>query len=171
MDRRQNWMSHSEVTPRNGGEGSRARFALAFLRIVLGTLFIWVFFENLNKGLYSPSGYAGLINHYIQNGHAPQALKAVMSFMAARANVAGPIQGFTEISFGVLLLIGLLTRPVAVAAFLFLTTLWIAEWGTAWIWELLVPMFVALALAMGAAGRTWGVDAVLRKKYPSIPLW
>jgi uncharacterized membrane protein YphA (DoxX/SURF4 family) len=150
---------------------TKARIALALLRIVLGTLFIWVFFENLNKGLYSPDGYSGLIKHYIQNGHAPQVLKSVMSFMAARASIAGPLQGFTEISFGVLLLIGLLTRPVALAAFLFLTTLWVAEWGTAWIWELLVPMFVALALAIGAAGRTWGVDAALARKYPSIPLW
>jgi uncharacterized membrane protein YphA (DoxX/SURF4 family) len=164
-------MSNPEVTPRNGGKESRARFALAFLRIVLGVLFIWVFFENLNKGLYSSDGYSGLINHYIQNGHAPQALKSVMSFMVAHANIAGPLQGFTEISFGVLLLIGLLTRPVALAAFLFLSTLWVAEWGTAWIWELLVPMFVALSLAIGAAGRTWGVDASLARKYPSIPLW
>ena len=150
---------------------SSARFALAILRMVMGALFISVFFENLNKGLYSPSGYAGLINYYIEKGQDPQALKSVMSLMASHASVAGPIQGLTEISFGILLLIGLLTRPVALAAFLFLTTLWIAEWGTAWIWELLVPMFVAIALAIGAAGRTWGVDAVLRKKYPTIPLW
>lgn len=154
-----------------GEKQTRAQIALVFLRIVLGALFIWVFFENLNKGLYSPDGYSGLINHYIQNGRAPHALKSVMSFMAGHANIAGPLQGFTEISFGALLLIGLLTRPVALAAFLFLTTLWIAEWGTAWIWELLIPMSVSLALAIGAAGRTWGVDAALARKYPSSPLW
>ncbi len=164
-------MSNAEVPPRDERKESRARFALVFLRIVLAALFIWVFFENLNKGLYSAEGYAGLINHYIQNGHAPQVLKAVMSFMAAHANVAGPVQGLTELSIGVLLLFGLLTRPVAVAAFLFLMTLWVAEWGTAWIWELLVPMFVALALVIGGAGRTWGLDAILARKYPSIPLW
>lgn len=160
-------MSNREI----GEKQTKAQIALVFLRIVLGALFIWVFFENLNKGLYSPNGYSGLINHYVQNGRAPQALKWVMSFMAAHANIAGPLQGFTEISFGVLLLIGLLTRPVALAAFLFLTTLWVAEWGTAWIWELLMPMSVALALAVGAAGRTWGVDGALAKKYPSNSLW
>lgn len=154
-----------------GEKQTRAQIALVFLRIALGALFIWVFFENLNKGLYSPDGYSGLINHYIQKGGAPHALKSVMSFMAAHANIAGPLQGLSEISFGVLLLIGLLTRPVALAAFLFLTTLWIAEWGTAWIWELLMPMSVALALVVGAAGRTWGVDAALARKYPSSPLW
>jgi uncharacterized membrane protein YphA (DoxX/SURF4 family) len=153
------------------GKQTGARCALSMLRIVLGVLFISVFFENLNKGLYGASGYAGLINYYIENGHAPSVLKSVMSLMVAHANVAGPLQAVTEISFGILLLIGLLTRPVALAAFLFLTTLWISEWGTAWIWELLVPMAVALALVIGSAGKTLGVDALLARRYPSSPLW
>jgi len=130
-----------------------AQVALTILRLGLGSLFVWVFFENLGKGLYSPSGYSGLINYYIEKGHAPQLLKSVMALMANHANVAGPMQGVTEITFGLLLFIGLLTRPVALAAFLFLSTLWIAEWGTAWIWELLMPMIVALVLMIGAAGR------------------
>ena len=149
----------------------RAPIALAFLRLGFASLFIWVFFENLGKGLYSPSGYSGLINYYIEKGHAPQVLKSVMAFMANHSNVAGPMQGLTEITFGVLLLIGLLTRPVALAAFLFLSTLWIAEWGTAWVWELLMPMIVALALIIGAAGRKWGIDGVLARRYPRSPLW
>src|SRR6266571_3547548 len=155
----------------NADRQAGARCALSMLRIVLGALFISVFFENLSKGLYSASGYAGLINYYIEKGGAPQALKAVMAVMAAHSSVAGPLQGLAEISFGVLLLVGLLTRPVALAAFLFLTTLWVSEWGTAWIWELLVPMFVGLALVIGAAGRKWGVDAALAKKYPGLPIW
>src|SRR5215216_7499277 len=99
---------------------SRAQAALTILRLGLGCLFIWVFFENLGKGLYSPSGYSGLINYYIEKGHGPQLLKSVMGLMASNAGVAGPMQGLTEITFGVLLFIGLLTRPVAFAAFLFL---------------------------------------------------
>jgi uncharacterized membrane protein YphA (DoxX/SURF4 family) len=94
-----------------------------------------------------------------------------MAIMANHATVAGPMQGLTEITFGVLLLIGLLTRPVALGAFLFLSTLWIAELGTAWIWELLVPMLVALALVIGAGGRKWGIDAVLAKRNPRSLLW
>jgi len=152
-------------------EDAGARAALAILRIGLGTLFIWVFVENLGKGLYSPSGYSGLINYYLEKGHGPQLLKSVMALMASHATVAGPLQGFTEITFGVLLLLGFLTRPVALGAFFFLSTLWLAEWGTAWIWELLMPMIVALVLVIGAAGRRWGIDAILARRYPRIPLW
>src|SRR5437588_11753457 len=126
-------MSNADNSFRGNAERQAgARCALSMLRIVLGALFVSVFFENLNKGLYSPSGYSGLINYYIEKGHAPQLLKSVMALMASHATVAGPMQGFSEITFGVLLLIGLLTRPIAFGAFLFLTTLWAAEWGTAW---------------------------------------
>src|SRR6185369_15556612 len=96
----------------------RAQCALTILRVALGSLFVSVFFENLGKGLYSPSGYAGLINYYIEKGHAPQLLKSIMAFMASHATVAGPMQGLTEITFGVLWVIGLLTRPIALGAFL-----------------------------------------------------
>lgn len=150
---------------------SRAQVALTLLRVGLGCLFIWVFFENLGKGLYSPSGYSGLINYYIEKGHGPQLLKSIMGFMAGHATFTGPMQGLTEITFGVLLVIGLLTRPIALGAFLFLSTLWVAEWGTAWIWELLIPMIVALALVIGSAGRKWGVDQLLARRYPRSLLW
>lgn len=150
---------------------SRAQYALTLLRLGLGCLFVWVFFENLGKHLYSPSGYAGLINYYIEKGHAPQLLKSIMGFMAGHATIAGPMQGLTEITFGVLLVLGLLTRPIALGAFLFLSTLWVAEWGTSWIWELLIPMLVALALVIGSAGRKWGVDSLLARRYPRSSLW
>src|ERR1041385_6010544 len=155
------------IEPRN----DRAQVALAILRLALGSLFVWVFFENLGKGLYSPSGYSGLINYYVANGHAPQLLKSIMAVMANHASIAGPMQGLTEVTFGALLLIGLLTRPVAVGAFLFLSTLWVAEWGTSWIWELLIPMIVALALMIGAAGRKWGIDALLARRNPRSVFW
>jgi uncharacterized membrane protein YphA (DoxX/SURF4 family) len=145
--------------------------ALTILRLGLGCLFVWVFFENLGKGLYSPSGYSGLINYYIEKGHAPQLLKSVMAFMANHATFTGPMQGLTEITFGVFLVIGFLTRPIALGAFFFLSTLWVAEWGTSWIWELLMPMIVALVLMIGAAGRKWGVDALIARRYPRSFLW
>ena len=144
---------------------------LAIVRITIGAMFLWVFFENLGKGLYTPAGYAGLINYYIKASHSPAAWKAVMGLAASHAAMAAPLQAMTEISLGILLLVGLLTRPVAFVAFLFLGSLWISEWGTSWIWELLVPVLASLALAVGRAGRAWGVDAFLARRWPSSPWW
>jgi uncharacterized membrane protein YphA (DoxX/SURF4 family) len=149
----------------------RAQIGLALVRVTIGAEFLWVFFENLGKGLYTPAGYSGLIRHYIAASHAPGAWKAVMAVAANHAAMAAPLQAMTEISLGVLLLIGLLVRPAAFVAFLFLGSLWLSEYGTSWIWELLVPVLASLGLAIGSAGRKWGVDAWLAQRWPSSPLW
>ena len=141
------------------------------VRLTIGAMFVWVFFENLGKGLYTANGYAGLINYYIKASHAPAVWKAVMGQAASHAAMAAPMQGLTEISLGILLLLGLLTRPAAFVAFLFLGSLWISEFGTAWIWELLVPVLASLAVAVGRAGRAWGADSWLARRWPSSPLW
>jgi len=144
---------------------------LAIVRVTIGAMLVSVFFENLGKGLYRPAGYAGLINYYITNSHSPALWKSVMGLAASHASLAAPMQGLTEISLGVLLVIGLFTRPAATVAFLFLGSLWISEWGTAWIWELLVPVMASLGLAVGRAGRKWGVDAWLAQRWPTAPGW
>jgi uncharacterized membrane protein YphA (DoxX/SURF4 family) len=149
----------------------QAAKGLAIVRLTIGAMFVWVFFENMGKGLYTPAGYASLINYYVQHSHSPAAWKAVMSLAASHAAMAAPMQAMTEISLGILLVIGLLTRPAAFVAFLYLGSLWVSEWGTAWIWELLVPVLASLALAVGRAGRTWGVDAWLAQRRPSPPWW
>ena len=144
---------------------------LALVRLTIGAMFVWVFFENLGKGLYTPAGYAGLINYYIKSSHSPAIWKAVMGLAASHAAMAAPMQGLTEISLGVLLVLGLLTRPVALVAFLLLGSLWVSELGTSWIWELLVPVVASLGLSVGRAGRAWGVDALLARRRPTSLLW
>jgi uncharacterized membrane protein YphA (DoxX/SURF4 family) len=159
----------SDVT--TGSNLQQAANGLALVRLTIGAMFVWVFFENLGKGLYTPAGYAGLINYYIKASHCPAVWKSVMSLAANHAAMAAPVQAMTEISLGILLVIGLLTRPAALVAFLYLGSLWISEWGTSWIWELLVPVLASLGLAIGSAGRRWGVDAWLSHRWPSSLFW
>jgi uncharacterized membrane protein YphA (DoxX/SURF4 family) len=145
--------------------------ALAILRIALGALFLSTFFENLHKELYSAQGYAGLIDYYIQAGHAPAIWKQVMGLMAAHAAIAGPMQAVLESSLGVLLIIGLLSRPGALVAFGFLTCLWLSEWGIGWYWELLMPMIVAVSVALGPSGECMAADSALRQRWPRFVIW
>src|SRR5258706_14219388 len=148
-----------------------ARIGLAIVRLTIGAMFVWVFFENLGKGAYTPAGYAGVINYYIKGSHSPAAWKLVLGFMSSHAAMVAPGQAVMEISVGILLVIGLLTRPVALVAFLFLGSLWVTELGTSWIWELLVPVVASLGLVVGRAGRAWGIDALLARRRPSSPWW
>jgi uncharacterized membrane protein YphA (DoxX/SURF4 family) len=150
---------------------SQAATGLAIVRVTIGAMLVWVFFENLGKGLYTPAGYASLVNYYISHSHSPAVWKTVMGLAASHAAMAAPMQALTEISLGVLLIIGLLTRPLAFVAFLYLASLWVSEWGTSWIWELLVSVLASLAISVGSAGRAWGLDAWLAKKYPSSKWW
>lgn len=150
---------------------SQAANGLAIVRVTIGAMLVWVFFENLGKGLYTPAGYARLINYYIKASHSPAAWKAVMGLAASHAAMAAPMQAITEISLGVLLVIGLFTRPAAFIAFLYLGSLWVSEWGTSWIWELLVSVLASLGVAVGHAGRAWGIDALLARRDPSSPWW
>ena len=148
-----------------------AATGLALIRVTIGSMFVWVFFENLGKGLYTASGYAGLISYYVKSSHCPAVWKSVMALAASHAAMAAPLQAMTEISLGVLLFIGLFTRPAAFVAFLFLGSLWLSEFGTSWIWELLVSVLASLGLAIGRAGRVWGVDALLARRWPSSRWW
>ena len=144
----------------------REERALAVLRVALGALFVWVFFDNLGKGAYTPAGYKGVSAYYVKNGHSPAAWKSIMSVLAANARIVAPLQAVTELGFGVFLLTGTATRLVAAAAGGFLFTLWLSELGTSWFWELAMPVIVAFSLAAARAGRTWGVDGLLARRYP-----
>jgi uncharacterized membrane protein YphA (DoxX/SURF4 family) len=162
--------ANADPTPNEAKQLSAAN-GLALVRVTIGAMLVSVFFENLGKGLYTPAGYAGLISYYIKNSHSPAIWKSVMALAASHAAMAAPMQALTEISLGILLVIGLLTRPAAFVAFLYLGSLWVSEWGTAWIWELLVPVVASLGLAIGSAGRRWGVDVWLSQRWPSAPWW
>ena len=100
------------------GNQLRSAMGLAIVRLTIGAMFVWVFFENRGKGLYTPGGYAGLISYYIKASHSPAAWKAVMALAANHAAMAAPMQAVTEIGLGILLVIGLLTRTAAFVAFL-----------------------------------------------------
>ena len=150
---------------------SSEKRALAVIRVAIGAMFVWVFFENLGKGAYTPAGYRGVIEYYLAKGAAPGAWKSVMSFVAGHAALAGPLQAASELAIGIALVTGTASRLFAVAAAGLLLSLWVSELGTAWVWELLTPTIAAAALAATRAGRTWGVDALLARRWPRLPIW
>lgn len=150
---------------------TREKRALAVIRVAIGAMFVWVFFENLLKGAYTPAGYRNVIQYYLEKGSAPGVWKSVMSFVASHASVAGPLQAASELAFGIALLTGTASRLLAAAAAGFLFTLWLSELGAAWIWELLIPTIAAAALVATRPGRTWGLDAFLSRKWPKLPIW
>ena len=87
-------MTTNATSPRNEATGvahePQAAKGVAIVRLTIGAMFVWVFFENLGKGLYSPAGYAGLIDYYIKQSHSPAAWKAVMGLAESHAAMQLP---------------------------------------------------------------------------------
>ena len=78
-----------------------------------------------------------------------------------------------ELIAGILLLTGTLTRlGSAIAMMLFLNFMWAKG---RWFWspdsEDAAVFFSALVVMLGAAGRAWGIDAILAKRWPGRLLW
>ncbi len=145
------------------------------LRVTLAVLFLSVWASNLHKDLYSTDGYRNLIRTYVNTGSAPEPWKAVMRATADAAVVTSKAQLVTELAFGLLLLAGVATRPVAFAAALFLSSLWLSEIGVPheWIWSLVFPTLTAFAVSVLSAGRSLGLDHMLLDRAPlnRLPAW
>lgn len=150
-------MAASDVTATRARSRGAAAAALeripwpSVLRVMLGGLFVSVFFENLNKHLYEKAGYAALINGYRAEGNAPGGWKDFEKFIADHGSFFAPVQAVFELSLGVLLVLGIGTGVVALVTAGHLTALWVSELAPRrWVWELLSVVAVALVVGLSA---------------------
>jgi uncharacterized membrane protein YphA (DoxX/SURF4 family) len=125
-------------------QGILARTALVLLRCYLGIIFLVAAAHKLRGD--SPLPNAVLVASLITWG---------------------------ELWVGLSLLLGFTTRLSAALALLLVGNDMLAK--GAWFWQ---PSsndgafaIIAVALLIGAAGRTFGLDALLAKRWPSSPLW
>jgi uncharacterized membrane protein YphA (DoxX/SURF4 family) len=147
------------------------------LRLMLGALFISVFFENLHKKLYGPAGYEGLIEGYKAQGNAPGAWKDFMGFIADHASFFGPVQAIFELSLGIVLVLGVGTGVFSLIAAAHLTVLWISELAPRrWVWELLSLIVIAVVVGIGSlpavldGQRSWTNRILGPPTFRSLPL-
>lgn len=124
-------------------QGILARSALTLLRVYLGIVFLLSAWLKLEAGF------------------APE-LAQLASMIA-----------WGELLVGCCLILGLGTRLAAALAFLLALRFMLAERSELWSTSSSYPSWamVSLALLLGAAGRTMGLDAVLAKRWPRSPFW
>ena len=80
---------------------------------------------------------------------------------------------WAELLVGVTLILGLLTRFSAAVALILTLNYMFAKGAWFWTPSSHDAAFVAISLALviGAAGRTLGLDAFLARRWPRSPLW
>ena len=153
----------------NEAEMSRMRTALALLRITLGLIILVTWYDNLRKGLYTADGLTGFLNWLADPAGNGGSLAFYHTLVSATivpiAGIFARLQMVAELIMGLALLLGGLTRLFGIAAMIFFFNLFLAYFGgEEWIWTYVLFLVVAAAVALGAAGRKWGIDGRLRQK-------
>lgn len=150
---------------------------IALLRITLGIIILVTWKENLNKGLYTADGLTGFLNWLFDaNGNA-SSLGFYKSFLDVAvlpvAGLFGKFQLVSELILGIALILGSYTRLFGLAALFFFINLLLSYFGGhEWIWVYVLLAVASLTVALGAGGRTLGVDQYLLQKNgdPKYPI-
>lgn len=152
-------------------QGILARSALVLLRVYLGAIFLVAALPKLRED-FTPALVGFVEKVGLERGHAfyrPFLEQVVLP----NAGLFASLVTWGELLVGVSLVLGLMTRLSAAAA-LFIALNYMFAKG-AWFWTSSSndAAFVAISLALliGAAGRTLGLDGLLARRWPRSPFW
>lgn len=152
-------------------QGALARGALVLLRVQIGVVFLVSGIANVREH-FTPKLLGFLQNVALDKGHLFYQ-DFVRAVVIPHVAVFAAIVSWGEVLVGAALLLGIATRFAAAAALLIVVNSMLAK-GT-WPWTPssndAAYAAISLALLIGAAGRTLGVDALLAKRWPRSPLW
>jgi thiosulfate dehydrogenase (quinone) large subunit len=148
--------------PASIAQGILARAALVLLRMYLGVIFLVAAVPKL-RGDFTPGLTRFLENVALEKGH-PFYQEFVRMVVLPNAELFAGVVQAGELIVGVTLVLGLGTRLAAAGAIVLTVNYMLAK--GAWFWT---PssndaafMAISLALLIGAAGRTLGLDALVR---------
>jgi uncharacterized membrane protein YphA (DoxX/SURF4 family) len=152
----------------------RSELLLACLRILMGVIFLAVWSFNLQKGFYSPHGWAHFVQHYADTTTFGPYRTFLNDVMIPNAAVVARAQFVLELVVGSFLVLGIFTPVAGLLAAGFQLNLLIATSGTTdWPGTYIIMFVLLLAIALGQSGRTLGVDArfAKRRPHPRLPVY
>jgi thiosulfate dehydrogenase (quinone) large subunit len=152
-------------------QGILARAALALLRIYLGVVFLVAAWPKVTEN-FTPVFRAFLREVALVYGH--QFYRGfVEGVVLPNAHIVAGLLAWSELLVGVLLVLGLLTRLGSAVGFLLALNYMFAQGNWFWTPSSSHAAFalISLALLIGAAGRTFGLDAYLARRRPRSALW
>lgn len=147
--------------------------ALAGLRIYLGLIFAIAVYPKLTMGASFAGALSGFLTHVgLQNAH-PFYQHFLSAIVLPHVSTFAILIIVAETAVAIALTTGTATRLAAVVAMLLVTNYMFAK--GLWWWN---PssndgafFVIALVLAICAAGRTFGFDARLARRWPNSVLW
>ncbi len=147
---------------------------MACLRVLMGLIFLAVFTANLQKGFYSPSGWAHFVQHYADTTVVGPYRTFLNDVMIPNASITARAQFILELCVGTFLVLGLFTPVVGLLGAVFQLNLLVATSGTTdWPGTYIIMALLLLAIALSQSGRTLGLDARLARRdpHPRLPVY
>jgi uncharacterized membrane protein YphA (DoxX/SURF4 family) len=145
-------------------QGILARAALVFLRIILGLVFLLSSWATLEP--HGPPSLRDLLT-VVPGENGCRFYQEVLRQAFPNFDALAGVLTWCRLLVGIALVMGLLTRLSAVLALVLTVhshlasgSLHEAAYGA-----------IAISLVIGAAGRTFGVDKPLARRWPRSPLW
>jgi len=152
-------------------QGILARGALVLLRVYLGVVFLVDAVPEIREDGASRLG-AFVRDVGLEQGHLFYR-EFLSSVVLPHVDLLARLVTWGELLIGVLLVLGLLTRVAAAGAMLLAMNCMLAKGEWFWTPSSSDAAFslIALALLLGAAGRTLGFDRLLARRRPRSALW
>ena len=147
--------------------------ALVLLRLFLGVIFAFAVAPKIAAGSAFSDQLQGFLTGFAMHNAHPFYRAFLSTTVLPNVRVFSVLVVLGETCVSIALLTGTLTRLAGVVA-MFLVTNYMFSKGLWW-WNPSSDdgafFMIALALVLGAAGRTAGIDAILARRRPSSMLW
>jgi thiosulfate dehydrogenase [quinone] large subunit len=151
-----------------------ARWLLALLRIYLGVILFITVLGKLTRDNPFVNEMVAYLQHVLNAHRAPGSyLHFIQAVVIPHATLFSYLVVAGELTAAISFLTGAATRiGGAVAMFLFLNYMlskgrifWSPDSQDA------AVFFIALVVSIGCAGRVWGIDGYLARRWPKFPIW
>jgi uncharacterized membrane protein YphA (DoxX/SURF4 family) len=150
-----------------------ATYALVLLRVFVGVIFFFALSPKVAAGSAYQDQLRGFLTNYAMNNAHPFYREFLSSTVLPNVALFSKLVVVGEAFVAIAMVTGTVTRLAGVVAMFLLVNYMFAK--GLWWWN---PssndsafFMIALALVIGAAGRTAGVDAVLARRWPNVVLW
>ena len=152
-------------------QGILARVALTLLRVYLGVVFLIAAIPKLRED-FTPGLTAFVEQRAMEHSHLFYR-EFLQEVVLPNAPLFATLVTWGEFLVGVSLILGLMTRLSATVALLLTLNYMLAKGAWPWTPSSNDAAFAAISLALliGAAGRTFGLDSILAKRWPRSALW
>jgi uncharacterized membrane protein YphA (DoxX/SURF4 family) len=152
---------------------STSRALLAFLRIYLGVILFITVLGKLTRDTPFATEMLGFLNGVARRGALPWYTEFIQQVVIPHATLFSYLVMTGELFAAISLLTGTITRLGALVAMSLFLNYMLAKGRMFWSpdSEDAAVFFIALVVFLSRAGRVWGIDAILARRWPRARLW